>query len=67
MLLLPYSVAAQDPTGTIEGTVIDATMSVVPGARVSARQADTRFTREAVAGADGFFRLSLLPVGECTA
>ena len=64
MLLLPYSVAAQDPTGTIEGTVIDATMSVVPGARVTARQADTRFTREAVAGADGFFRLSLLPVGE---
>ena len=39
-------------------------MSVVPGARVTARQADTRFTREAVAGADGFFRLSLLPVGE---
>ena len=64
MLLLPYSVAAQDPTGTIEGTVIDATMSVVPGARVTASQADTRFTREAVAGADGFFRLSLLPVGE---
>jgi hypothetical protein len=64
MLLLPYSVAAQDPTGAIEGTVIDATMSVVPGARVTARQADTHFTREAVAGPDGFFRLSLLPVGE---
>jgi hypothetical protein len=64
VLLVTNPAAAQDPTGTVEGTVIDRTASAVPGARVTATQMATELTREAVAGADGFFRLSLLPVGE---
>jgi hypothetical protein len=55
---------AQDPTGGIEGTVTDRTAAVVAGARISARHADTGFTRETTSTADGFFRLSLLPVGQ---
>ena len=55
--------AAQDPTGTIEGTVTDASQAAVAGARVSAQHLDTGFTREAVAGTDGLYRLVLLPVG----
>ncbi len=55
--------AAQDPTGSIEGTVSDSSSAAVPNARVTARHLDTGFTREVVSGADGFYRLLLLPVG----
>jgi hypothetical protein len=54
---------AQDPTGSIEGTVTDKTSSAVAGARVTARHLETGFTREAVSSADGLFRLPLLPIG----
>jgi outer membrane receptor protein involved in Fe transport len=55
---------AQDPTGAIEGAVTDKTSSVVGGARVSARNLETGFSRETRTGEDGFFRLLLLPVGQ---
>ena len=54
---------AQDPTGTIEGTVSDATSAALAGAKVSVRNLDTGFTREATSAADGFYRLLLIPVG----
>ena len=63
LLALALPAAAQDPTGTIEGAVTDASAAAVQGARVSATHLDTGVTREALAGADGFFRLLLLPVG----
>ncbi len=63
LLAFAAPAAAQDPTGTIEGTVSDSSSAAVPNARVSATHLDTGFTREAVAGADGFYRLVLLPVG----
>ena len=44
---------AQDPTGTIEGTVTDKTASAVPGAQVTARHLETGFTRES-AGRPGW-------------
>ena len=59
----PSGARAQDPTGTIEGTVSDKTASAVPGAQVTARHLETGTTRATVAGQDGFFRLALLPVG----
>ena len=55
---------AQDPTGTIEGTVHDPTRAVIAGARVTARNLATNAMRETTAGADGFYRLVLLPVGQ---
>jgi hypothetical protein len=63
LLALAAPAAAQDPTGTIEGTVTDASSAAVQGARVRATHLDTGFTRDAVAGVDGFYRLLLLPVG----
>ena len=58
--------SAQDPTGAVEGVVTDPSTAVVIGARVIARNPDTGFTREATTGADGFYRLLLLPVGRYT-
>ena len=61
--LLATAAFAQDPTGAIEGTVTDATAAAVTGARVTARNLDTGFTRESTSGDHGFYRLLLLPVG----
>jgi hypothetical protein len=54
---------AQDPTGAIEGAVTDTSDAAVAGARIVARHLETGLSKEALAGADGFFRVPLLPVG----
>ncbi|HXE80298.1 MAG TPA: TonB-dependent receptor [Vicinamibacterales bacterium] len=64
MMWLAAGAAAQDTTGSIEGTVTDHTSAVVAGAKAVATNLATGFTREALAGPDGFFRLTYLPVGE---
>ena len=58
------SARAQDPTGTIEGTVTDSSSGAVSGAHVVARHRDTGFAREATSGDDGFFRLLAMPIGD---
>src|SRR5262245_7514265 len=63
-VLIGAAAFAQDPTGAIEGAVADKTGSVIPAARVTARNLATGFTREAAAADDGFYHLPLLPVGE---
>src|SRR5215213_9288464 len=63
LLVFAAPAAAQDPTGTIEGTVTDSSSAAVPDARITARHLDTGLTRQASAGTDGFYRLLLLPVG----
>ena len=63
VLLIASTSSAQDPTGTIEGSVTDQTMSVVVGARVVAKNLETGLTKEADSTSDGFYRLLLLPVG----
>jgi outer membrane receptor protein involved in Fe transport len=57
---------AQETTGAIEGVVTDRTAASVSGARVTAINLDTGFTKETVSGRDGFYRLLLLPVGRYT-
>ena len=64
MAVPALAAAAQDPTGAIEGAVTDQTAGTLPGAQVVATHLETGFTREAVSGADGYFRLLLLPVGQ---
>jgi hypothetical protein len=54
---------AQDPTGAIEGAVSDTTSAALAGAKVSVRNLDTGLTRATTSGADGFYRLLLIPVG----
>jgi len=63
-LLAAAGAFAQDTTGTIEGAVTDKVAGPVAGAHVVARNVDTGFTKETAAGADGFYRLLLLPVGQ---
>src|SRR4029453_9246248 len=54
---------AQDTTGVVEGGASDPSGAVVVGARVTARNLDTGFSKETAAASDGFYRLLLLPVG----
>ena len=61
------AVAAQDPTGAIEGAVTDQTAASLPGAEVVATHLATGFTRTGMTDDNGYFRLVLLPVGSCAA
>jgi hypothetical protein len=54
---------AQITTATIVGTITDSTGGALPGATVTARNADTGFTRSVPAASDGAFRLEFLPIG----
>jgi hypothetical protein len=48
-------------TGTIEGTVVDASGAAVPRAAVSIHNALTNYTQSATSGTDGAFRLVNIP------
>src|SRR5437899_6846046 len=62
-LLLAFAAPAYAQNAQIVGTVKDATGGVVPGATVTAKNADTGFTRSAVTEANGEYRLPSLPPG----
>jgi len=55
--------SAQQTTGTIAGRVLDPQGSAIPGATVTASNADTGFSRSAVSDNEGLYRLAALPVG----
>lgn len=59
----PGALFGQSATGTILGVIHDATGSVVPKARVVARNAGTNAVSEAVSNEEGAYTLPLLPVG----
>ena len=63
MLFVAPTLLAQLPTGTILGVVKDPSGAVVPGAMVTATNADTGATRTVTTEADGSYRFSALPVG----
>ena len=63
LLLGAAPVAAQDPTGAIEGVVTDATTAAVERATVVVTNLQTGLTRETHSAENGFFRVLLLPVG----
>ncbi|MES1257967.1 MAG: TonB-dependent receptor [Acidobacteriota bacterium] len=54
---------AQDPDGAIEGLVADKSESPLANAHITAKNLDTGFLKEASTGANGLFRLPLLPIG----
>jgi hypothetical protein len=62
-ILFASSAWAQQITGSIRGTVLDATGAVVRDALVTATQVETRLTRTAVTNHDGSYILLELPVG----
>src|ERR1700754_3351597 len=56
-------VAAQQPTGTIEGLITDPQGALVSSATVAARNQDTGLTRTVKASDDGRYRITQLPPG----
>ena len=54
---------AQAPTGTIAGTVTDASGAVVPNAKITIVNKDTGSTRDLVTGADGTYSAAALAAG----
>src|SRR5258708_32235723 len=62
-LSVPLS-AQQALTGTITGSVVDATEGVVANAQVTARNVNTGLERTVTAGDLGLYTIAALPVGE---
>src|SRR5260221_12836203 len=54
---------AQGNQGTIQGTVVDQTGAVVPGAEIVATRTATAATFTTTTTSDGFFEFPILPVG----
>src|SRR5438132_5726699 len=57
------SAFAQSDTGAIDGRVLDAQKSAVPGVTVTAKNLGTGLTRTAVSSGGGTFHLEALPAG----
>ncbi|MBL8292300.1 MAG: TonB-dependent receptor, partial [Bryobacterales bacterium] len=58
-----FSLAAQDPYGTIEGEVFDHSNAPIGGALVTLTNLNTGLERATTVNAGGLFRLPLLPIG----
>jgi hypothetical protein len=63
MLLAAIPAAAQQTTGTVAGRVTDQTGAPVPGATITASNAELGFVRVTVSDGQGLYRLAALPVG----
>src|SRR5512135_351418 len=63
LLFTPAIAFAQSDTGVIDGRVFDESKAALPGVTVTARNVDTGFTRSAVSGDRGTFRIEFLRAG----
>ena len=63
LLAVHTELFAQSRTGTILGTVTDATGAVIPGAKVTVTNMGTNQARETSTDANGRYVVTLLPVG----
>ena len=61
--LFSTAVFAQEPIGSIEGTVMDPQGAIVQNATVTVRNSATNFSRSATTGDNGRYRISQLPPG----
>jgi hypothetical protein len=61
--LLTTAAMAQEPVGSISGTVRDPQGAVVTNAEVTVRNEATNLTRTATTGSDGTFQVKQLPAG----
>jgi hypothetical protein len=66
LLLLLSPCLFGQATGSISGTITDATGSVVPGAKVSVSSEATGLSRNAITDGDGHYLVPLLPVSTFT-
>lgn len=63
LTLIPAVSFAQTITGTLQGTVADATGGVLPGVSVTVRGLETGQQRETVTNGAGYYTLPFLPIG----
>lgn len=62
LALLPFALLAQNPRGSLRGTVQDSSSAVIPSAKIVVRAVDSSVERQASSDADGEFRIDdLLP------
>jgi outer membrane receptor protein involved in Fe transport len=61
--VLASRAGAQVTTATIAGTITDSSGGALPGALVTARNADTGLARSVPTGTDGAYRIEFLPIG----
>ena len=57
------SALAQQTSGNVTGRILDQQGAAIPGATVTAKNAETGFSRSEVSDAEGVYRLNALPVG----
>src|SRR6266849_2645639 len=57
---LPFAAHAQSATATLSGTVEDANGAVIPGARVTVTNINTKSQRQATTNEQGYFVIPLL-------
>src|SRR5213593_4742826 len=65
-LMMPGVAHAQRFTGELNGTVVDQSGAVVPGANVTLTNEASRDQRRTVTNADGFFAFAAVPAGTYT-
>jgi hypothetical protein len=65
-LFLAPAAFAQNPTGTVTGTVTDSDGGALPGVTVSAASPQLQGARVAVTGSNGGYKLAFLPPGQYT-
>ncbi len=63
VLLIASAAFCQDPTGTLEGRIVDPSGSFIPQADVTVTNPATGFTAHQPSSTSGAFRFSYLPVG----
>src|SRR4051794_1556085 len=63
MALAGSPAAAQQTTGNIQGRVVDAQKSAIPGVTVTAKNLATGYVRSEVTDSEGLYRLSSIPLG----
>ena len=66
LLCLTFTLSAQVDTGTILGTVVDATGAVIPGAKVTIRNEGTAFTQSTTSSGSGTYVFTALRIGAYT-
>src|SRR5437016_13056336 len=64
MSLGPPLLAAQQPTGSIEGTITDVNGAVIPGAKVTITEKSTGRQIPVTTNSEGIFQVRALPPGE---
>src|SRR5215471_20218165 len=60
LALFPIALAAQNPRGTIRGTIHDTTGGRIPGARIVVQATESSLQREVLSDTNGEFRINEL-------